>query len=582
MSNAVWKMKDFDKELAGELAYECQLPRPIANVLAGRDINTKELIEEFIKKDGKKIRSPRGLPDCQKAVDRIKKAIESKEKIFIWGDYDVDGITSTSIVVTVFKLLGADFVYKVPNRFDDGYDIKRHSVDECLKAGCTLLMSVDCGIVAFDTADYAKEKNLDLIITDHHSPNDNGTIPNALAVVNPSRLDSEYGFSGLCGAAVAFKLMLALAKDMKFDLNTIVEETLEYVALGTVADVAPMMDENRILVHKGCAILGQSKKPGIQELLKVAGVNGAVDSTTIGFQIGPRMNAIGRLEDPMIAVELMLETSVPRAKYLANLLDTANKRRQTKQEHMFQEAIALVEEQKLYENSAIVCWAKSWHQGLIGLVAGKLAEKYQKPAIVLALNEEGKAKGSCRSTRTINILQILKHPDVINLYSKKLDGAPIVGGHAFAAGMEVPESNLKEFRQRIGETLLKLNPDFAPGVITYLVDSRIVPGELSDNVFEALSGLAPFGSGHPEPIFWVKNLYVEEQKLLSSDKHLKLIVSDKGIKFKKVSALIWHRAKDFPDTYAGKKVDLLFTFGKESLNFGQKFYLNVVDIKLSE
>lgn len=579
--NIEWKLKDYDKDASADLAYDYETPRPIANVLVGRGITNKIDAKDFCDKNPKFIRSANKLPDCKKAVDRLKKAIENQEKIFIWGDYDVDGITSTSIVVTAFKLFGARFIYKVPSRFADGYDIKRHSVDECIKEQCSLLMSVDCGIVAFDTAEYAKEKKIDLIITDHHSPTDDGRIPDAVAVVNPSRKDSQYGFAGLCGATVAFKLMIALCKELKGDLNKLVESTIEFVALGTVADVAPMMDENRVLVDLGCKMLSNSKKLGIQELLKITR-SPVVDTTTIGFQIGPRINAIGRLSDPMIAVELMLETSLQRAKFLANQLDTANKRRQTKQEHMVQEAYAMVEDNQLYKQSAIVIWAKSWHTGLIGLVAGKLADKYYRPTIVLAVGENGKCKGSCRSTKTVNILEILKNDNVIDLYSKKIDGQPIVGGHAFAAGMEVPEENLLDFRDRICETLTELNPDFSPGEKIYIADSRIVAGEIDDNTFEALQTLAPFGSGHPEPIFWVRNLLVEEQKLLSSDKHLKLTISDKNFKYKKVSALLWHKAADYPDDFTGQKIDMLFSFGKEMQNFGSKFYLSVVDMKLSE
>jgi len=581
MNSKEWIVKEVDRDLSAQLADECELPKPVANVLVGRDIITKEKAIEFIEKPAKLIRSPAKLPDCSKAVARLKQAIENKEKIFIWGDYDVDGITSTSVIVTCFEMFGAKFIYKVPNRFDDGYDIKRHSVDECLKEKATLLLSVDCGIVAFDTAEYAKEKGVDVIITDHHSASEDGRIPNCVAVVNPSGIDSEYGFAGLCGATVAFKLMVALGKALNYDINKIISETLEYVALGTVADVAPMIDENRILVHKGCQILSNSNKPGIQELLKIAGAK-EVDTTTIGFGLGPRMNAIGRLSDPMIAVELMLEKNQQRAKFLANQLDAANKRRQSKQEHMFQEAISLIETEKLHEMPVIVCWAKSWHSGLIGLMAGKIAERYHRPAVVLALNEEGKAKGSCRSTKTVNILKILKHPKALEFYSKKLDGTPIVGGHAFAAGMEVPEKNLLGFRQALCEILPELNPEFTAGKKVFVVDSRIVPGEINDNTFDSLQGLAPFGSGHPEPVFWVKNLTVQDQKLLSSDKHLKFTLFHERVKYKKFSALLWHKAADYPDSYVDEKIDVLFSFGKENRGFGAKFYLNIVDFRISD
>jgi len=581
MNNSEWILKPINREVADELAYECKIPRPVANVLVSRGIETKESAQEFIEKPVRLIRAPKDLPDCLPAVLRLEKAIKNKEKIFVWGDYDVDGITSTAIVVTCFKMFGANFIYKVPNRFDDGYDIKRHSVDECVKENCTLLMSVDCGIVAFDTAEYAKEKNIDLIITDHHSASDDGRIPDCIAVVNPSRIDSRYGFPGLCGASVAFKLMLALGKKLGFDINKIIESTLELVALGTVADVAPMIDENRILVHKGCQILSDSSKLGIKELLKIAGATN-VDTTTIGFQIGPRINAIGRLSDPMIALELLLESTPQRAKFLAMQLDTANKRRQSKQEHMLSEAIELVEREKLYTYPAIVCWAKSWHPGLIGLVSGKLAEKYHRPSIVLAVDEEGKAKGSCRSTKNVNILQILKHKNVLPFYAQKQDGSPIVGGHAFAAGMTIPESNLELFRANVCEVLSDLNPDFSPGKRIFFADSRVVCGEVNDDTFESLQGLAPFGAGNNDPVFWLRNVMVSEQSYLSNEKHLKMILVDDKFRFKKVSSILWHRAQDYLDNYVGKKIDLLFTFGKETRGFGPKFYLSIVDFKICD
>lgn len=580
MTNVEWIIKPINRELADDLAYECSLPRPVANVLISRGIVDKESAEEFIEKPVRLLRPPKDLPDCLPAVLRLEKAIKENEKIFVWGDYDVDGITSTAIVVTCLKFFGANFIYKVPNRFDDGYDIKRHSVDECLKEKCSLLMSVDCGIVAFDTAEFAKEKRVDLIITDHHTASDDGRIPNCIAVVNPSRKDSIYGFQGLCGASVAFKLMLALAKKLDFDLMKIIESTLEFVALGTVADVAPMIDENRILVHKGCQILSNSSKLGIQELLKIAGAKN-VDTTTIGFQIGPRINAIGRLSDPMIALELLLENSPQRAKFLAMQLDTANKRRQSKQEHMLSEALELVESEKLYEYPAIVCWAKSWHPGLIGLVSGKLAEKYHRPSIVFAIDENGKAKGSCRSTKNVNILQILKDSSVLPYYAQKEDGSPIVGGHAFAAGMTVPENNLDDFRAQVCQVLTDLNPDFAPGKRIFFADSRIVCGEINDHTFESLQGLAPFGAGNNDPIFWLQKIEVSEQKYISNDRHLKLTLVDDKLKFKKTSAILWHRAQDYLEDYVGKKIDILFTFGKETRGFGPKFYLSIVDLRVS-
>ena len=579
MNQSEWIINKYDNGKSATLSEECEIPLAISNVLVGRGMDDPIVAKKFFLKSPSEIRDPRKLPDCEKAVQRLKQVLDNKEKIFVWGDYDVDGITATSVIVTAMRLFGAELTYRVPNRIQHGYDIKRHSVDECIKEGATLMMSVDCGIVAFDTAIYAKEKNIDLIITDHHAPDMEGEVPDALAIVNPSRLDSEYGFTGLCGATVAFKLMMALAKEIGYDVNEIVRETLEFVALGTVADVAPMIDENRVLVDRGCKMLSNSSKVGIQEILKIAGAT-EVDPTTIGFQIGPRMNAIGRLEDPMIAVELMLEQSPQRAKYLAMQLDTANKRRQAKQEFMFQEAIALVESCNLTEDPVIVCWAKAWHPGLIGLVAGKLAEKYQRPAIVMAVDENGIAKGSCRSTRVINILNILRHDKNIPYYAKNKD-KPILGGHAFAAGFSLMSSQLENFRKTCCEVIKELNPDSTFDKKVFFVYSRIVPGAINDETFDALQQMAPFGSGNAEPVFMIKNVKVEEQKKMSNGKHLKLILSDKSFKFKKQSALLWHKGEDYQEDYTNKNVDMLFTFAKESKGYGSKFYLTIVDFRES-
>jgi single-stranded-DNA-specific exonuclease len=446
MIETVWEIKKAKRQIVDEIADHMELPISVASLFVARGLDTQDKIEDFTKIGTKYLHNPYMLPDIKPVLSRLHKALDNNEKIFVWGDYDVDGITATSVVVTTLRKLGANLAYKVPHRMEDGYDIKTPSVDQAIQAGADLLFSVDCGIVAFEAANYAKEKGLDLIITDHHHPSSDGKIPDCIGVVNPNRDDPEYPgehfasyaksdfqrypFDSLAGVGIAFKVMLALAHERGIPMREMMDELIEYVALGTVADVAPMIDENRTLVHLGCMRLTNTDKVGLSELLKVAGVKN-VTTTSIGFNLGPRINAIGRLDDAGLALDLLLEKNESRAKALAIQLDTANKRRQQQQEQVTQEAIAMVESEYDIENTHIlVVGAKGWHPGLIGLVAGKLAEKYGKPALVCSIKEDGYAKGSCRSTRHFNILEALKSPQAWSLFKKRNDGSVVCGGHA--------------------------------------------------------------------------------------------------------------------------------------------------------
>jgi single-stranded-DNA-specific exonuclease len=401
----VWKLKKTPINDAQELAEQLVIPVPVANVMIQRGIDTPELAREFFDLSPEKLHDPWLLPDIHKVIDRLEKAINEKEYIYIHGDYDVDGVTSTAVITHALRLFGATFEYHVPHRIQDGYDVRVATVDKAIAAGAQILMTVDCGIVAFEAASYAKANGIDLIITDHHHPYDDHRIPEAVGVVNPNRHDSLYPFSGLAGVGIAFKTMLALGDRMGFERNKLMDELLDYVALGTVADVAPMIDENRILVYLGCQQLTKAEKPGVAELLKVAGVK-TVNTTSIGFFLGPRINAIGRMGDSAIALDLLLERIPTRAAYFADVLNKANDSRQKKEKQTVEEAIALVGD--VTDQFILVVAARGWHPGLIGLVAGKLAEQFSRPTLACTINEEGKAKGSCRSVRDFNILDALK------------------------------------------------------------------------------------------------------------------------------------------------------------------------------
>jgi len=574
----IWKLKKTPLSEAQELAEKLVIPLPLANVMIHRGITTPLLANDFFDLSPEKLHDPWLLPDINKVVDRLQEAIKLQEYIYIHGDYDVDGVTSTAVITHSLRLFGANFEYHVPHRIQDGYDVRVATVDKAIAVKAKILMTVDCGIVAFEAASYAKQNGVDLIITDHHHPSDDHRIPDAIGVVNPNRHDSKYPFSGLAGVGIAFKTMLALGDRLGFPREKLMNELLDYVALGTVADVAPMIDENRILVHLGCQLLTKAEKPGVSELLKVAGVK-TVNTTSIGFFLGPRINAIGRMGDSAIALDLLLERVPSRASYLADVLNKANDTRQKKEKQTVEEAIALVGD--VSDQFILVVAAKGWHPGLIGLVAGKLAEQFSRPTLACTINEEGKAKGSCRSVRDFNILDALKSEGVWPLFSRRSDGSVVCGGHAFAAGFEVPEYNLNKLRAELNKYAQKvLNGEIEERKI-YELDSGLLVSQLDENMFKYITKLAPFGSGNPEPMFLVRNAIVEKVDKVGADgKHLKMkIKSDKSHATNVVSAMAWRKGDMAPNI--GDKIDLIGKLSLEEFRGRSELTLVVEDFKLS-
>ena len=592
--NTVWNIRPCDNSVCGELAYELEIPTPVARVMATRGIDSIKKAKSFTSLKIGKLHNPFLLPDAKKAIDRLNHAIDNQEKIFVWGDYDVDGITSTAIVVTALKKLGANIEFKVPHRMEDGYDIKVQSVDQALSRNADLLMSVDCGIVAFETATYAKQCNLDLIITDHHHPSHDGKIPDCIAVVNPNRDDPNYPgehFASyktddfgrypcdfLAGCGIAFKLMLGLASSRKENVFEFVDELIEFAALGTVADVAPMVDENRIIVNYGCQILSRSTKPGIKELLRIAGVK-EVSTTSIGFQIGPRINAIGRLADAGTALSLLLAEDDITANLLANQLNNANSKRQEQQEKATTEAIQYVSDNFDLENEHIlIVGREEWHPGLIGLIAGKLAETFNKPTLVCSYKNDGYAKGSCRSVRDFNILEALKSDRAWSLFKKRADGSTVCGGHAFAAGFELSIDNIPAMRVALNEFAKdKLGEPSQEKIID--IDSLMSFVDLNIKTYNHLLKLSPFGSGNHTPVFLTKNMTVVDCKLMTNGKHAKLKLSNGEKTW--ITANAWRLGDVCKDLKQGNKVDIVYSLDIDTWSGSNSLVMIVQDIKIN-
>lgn len=592
--NTIWNMRQCDNSVTGELAYELEIPTPVARVMAARGIDSVKKAKSFTNLKIEKLHDPFLLPDAEIVIERLNKAIDSNEKIFVWGDYDVDGITSTAIVVTALKKMGANLEYKVPHRMEDGYDIKVHSVDEAIQRGASLLMSVDCGIVAFETAEYAKKCKLDLIITDHHHPSHDGKIPDCIGVVNPNRDDpfypgpifkdylkedfKRYPCDFLAGCGIAFKLMLALASSRKHNVFEFVDDLVEFAALGTVADVAPMIDENRIIVNYGCRILSNSTKPGIKELLRIAGVK-EVSTTSIGFQIGPRINAIGRLADAGTALSLLLAEDDITANLLANQLNNANAKRQEQQEKATTEAIDFVNQNfEIEKEHVLIVGREQWHPGLIGLIAGKLAETFNKPTLVCSFKNDGYAKGSCRSVRDFNILEALKSEKAWPLFKKRADGSTVCGGHAFAAGFELAIDNIPAMRQALNDYAKdKLGEPSQEKIID--VDSLMSFVDLNIKTYNHLLKLSPFGSGNHNPVFLTKNMSVVDCKLLTAGKHAKLKLSNGERTW--ISANAWRLGEVCKNIKQGDKVDVVYNLDIDTWSGTNSLVMIIIDIKLN-
>jgi single-stranded-DNA-specific exonuclease len=506
-----WKLEEVSENEAKSLADELNLSVIVAKLLVTRGINTVEEARGFLHKEEVDFHDPFLMDGMERAVERIKLAVNKGEKILIYGDYDADGVSSTSVIVYTFRQISAHFDYYIPNRFTEGYGPNEAAFRRAKEQGYDLIVTVDTGISAVHEAEVAKELGLDLIITDHHEPPP--ILPDAYCIINPKKPGCQYPFKGLAGVGVAFKLAHALCGEAPLNL-------LDIVCIGTIADLVPLRDENRLLTKKGLLRLQNSEKPGIRALLKVCGLaDQDLTAEHVGFAIGPRVNAAGRLDSAQRAVQLFTTESIEQSEQLAREIDQLNKERQSIVNEMTQEAIEEVQRQFPPEdNSVIVIGKEGWNAGVIGIVASRLVERFYRPTIVLSIDSEnGVAKGSARSIEGFDMFENL---------SQCRDILPHFGGHPMAAGMTLNLSNVDELRERLNkqaqETLSA--EDFTP--ITS-VDVCCSISDISINVIEQLQQLAPYGVSNPAPKVVLKEITAAEMKRIGSNAdHLKLTLKE--------------------------------------------------------
>lgn len=506
-----WVFSEIDKQIASNLAEECGIDSFTAYLLCAKGICDPFLVDEFLS-DDIVLQDPYCFADMDKGVMRIQSAIENGEKIAVFGDYDCDGVTSTTLLYSVLTQLGANCMWRVPTR-DEGYGMRNAAIDELYETGVKLIITVDNGISAFDEIDYANGKNIDVVVTDHHLPGEK--LPNAIAVINPKRIDCPTDFKDFAGVGVAFMLCCALADVAPEDL---LKEYGDLVCIGTIADVMPLVSDNRAIVKEGIKCIKNQTRVGVSALIKAAGSSlEKITSTNIAFTIAPRINACGRVFRPEKAIELLLCDDEKNAESLAEELCELNTKRRDLESEILQEALEMISnDEKISTAPVIVVQKEDWHHGVIGIVAAKLCAMFSRPAVVFSLDDDY-AVGSARGYEGASIYDIL---------SGVSEYAVGFGGHNSAAGITIKREDFEKVKTEIQYSAKKLYNQLPFDKLE--IACKLNPNSLSVNSVYAQMNLEPFGEGNEKPTFAILNMYIVNIVSLSGGKHLKLVLSRSG------------------------------------------------------
>lgn len=547
MARYRWRVRATDEAKATLLASELNISSVLARVLVARGYTDPEAAYRFLNPVLHDLSDPKRLPDIEPAVRRLARAVERQEPVLVYGDYDVDGVTATALWLTTLRKLGVPAEPYIPHREREGYDLHPNAIEAAQRIGARLVLTCDCGTRAHHAVDALNAAGLEVVITDHHEPSDR--LPNALAVVNPKRIDSHYPFHELSGVGVSFRVAEALLKERKLARNGFYNTMLDLVALGTVADVAPLVGENRILVKLGLEQLHQTKRVGLQALKQVAGVKGKPTARDIGFGLAPRMNAAGRLEDARLALQLLLTEDPDAAQEIAQTLDKHNRDRQQLQEAAVQEAIEQIEQDNLTRHRALVVHSPNWRHGIVGLVAGKLMNRYYRPVAAVTI-EEGVARGSMRSIPEFSLTELLAQMKPLCLKC---------GGHEAAGGFAVALEWFDDLRDLITAfaNAHLTDDDLIP---TLDIDQEIAPSEATLRLIQELSMMEPFGVGNERPLFLCRDVEVLGSRTDRSGKHLFLTV--RGVGGVTADAVLWDGG-DYP-IEPQTRVDLVFDLEEDT------------------
>jgi len=571
VNTSVWQLSEPNKELAKEVSLKFSISPFIAQILINRNIKNPD---QFLNPRLKDLCDPMQIPNTEKAAKRILLAKEKKEKVVVYGDYDVDGVTGTAILIHTLRFLGINADYYIPHRYGEGYSLSIEAIEKLAAEGANVILTVDCGISNVKEIKRANELGLEVVVTDHHNIPEQ--LPEAFALVNPKLISQEHPSRYLAGAGVAFKFAWALLKvaalpagrqgikDVEF-----LSSLLDLAGLGTFSDVVPLKDENRVLAINGLKLINARKRPGIKALLEAAGVKGEVKVNNIYFALAPRINAAGRLEHASKSVELLLTDDYEKAQALAQELNRINVKRRDIGSSMQEEAFSQIDDEAVAKNKLVILHGNDWHPGVIGIVASRIVDRCSRPAVLIGVNE-GVGRGSARSISGVNMYALLN-----NCKDLFLD----FGGHEGAAGFEIDPKNIPELKKRLHAAINEM-VSFDDLKTKLKIDLDLDPKDMNFSLVKDLEALGPFGAGNPVPVFRTERVQIQEMKTVGKqNKHLK-------IKFFKQDVVL--DAIGFSMGYLEKKLaysknyDVVYNLESNEWNGFERIQLNLIDIKEAE
>lgn len=561
--NKKWQIFEPDKNKIEEIKSKYKVNQLLATILANRNILKEEDIRLFLNPTRNDFYNPFLITDMDIAVNRIIKAIENKENITIYGDYDVDGITSITVLKSFLNDIGVETDTYIPNRLIEGYGLNKEAIDKISKKGCNLMITVDCGISAIEEIEYANSLGIETIITDHHEAGNE--IPKAIAVIDNKRKDSKYPFRELAGVGVVFKLIQAIGITLKLKEESYLKY-LDIVCIGTISDIVPLVDENRVIAKLGLLLVAQTKNIGLRSIINSSGYN-KIDSNTISFGVAPRINACGRMGKAEEALELFLSKDKNEVNELTNKLNEHNRKRQETEKAIFENALEKIKAEHLDENKAIIVGGENWHHGVIGIVSSKITEMYFKPSILLSFEEDRIGKGSGRSIPGFDLHEaLMKCSDTIEKF----------GGHSMAVGITVKKDNLEKFKKEFEQIATQSKIDEIIPIIN--IDAKVDLSDIDKEMVESLKQLEPFGEANKMPVFAFKNLKIDSIRALSEGKHLKLTLKDNNYIINAIGFNIGYLANEYR---IGDKIDVAGVLEINTFNGVDNLQINIKDIMKS-
>lgn len=560
--NKKWELINVDESKAERIEKQFNVGKLVARALATKNLKSDEEIEVFLSPRRGDFHDPFLMPDMEKAVDRVVKAIQNKEKVTIFGDYDVDGITSSSILHRFLKECGLETKIYIPNRISEGYGLNEEAIRKIANEKTTLIITVDCGITGNKEVELAKSLGIDTVITDHHEPAEE--LPKAIAVVDCKRKDNTYPFNGLAGCGVAFKLTQGISQR----LGIPEEKSLKYldiVCVGTISDIVPLEDENRTISKLGLRLLNQTKNPGLKALLESTGYK-KIDSTAVSFGLAPRINACGRMGHEDEALKLFLTDNLQEARELTSKLNEYNTKRQEIEKDIFSKAQEMLKDENEQKLPCIVLGGEKWHHGVIGIVSSKITDMYSKPSLLLCYEGE-ESKGSGRSVPGFDLHEALENCK---------DNIKQFGGHSMAVGLTIETNKFADLKNALEEYATKMKvADIVPVV---KVDQKIGLTDVMIKDIKELELLEPYGEANKMPIFQINNVRIESIRTLSEGKHLKLTVKDEHKIIDCIGFNLGNLASEYP---IGSKIDLIGSLEINEFRGIENIQINLKDIRHS-